>query len=213
MLDLFRPFGDLKPQPKLTTFAENNATPAKVIEASISQLKRLIYTYRAMSPSANYSTIWQSGMLYLINHILHHYTNKEAHFYFLLCMRGYQNLARTHPFIGGVVQGIAAMAVRLGTILPEDAFTLFEEIKSESRSIQEYMSTYPVNLYHSTTDSDTATLEHLVHEFRTLRHLGSKKSEISEGWRGDSVALFTTLLTEEDEAAETELPTQEISEK
>jgi hypothetical protein len=210
VLDLFRPFADLNPQPKLTTLAGNRATPTSVVEASINQLKRLVYTYRATCPSANYSILWQSGMLYLVNYILHHYTNKEAHFYFLLCMRGYQKLARTLPFVGGVVQGITAMAVRLGTILPDDALMLFEEIKSEGRYIHEYMSTYPVDLYHSTADSDTATLEHLIYEFRTMGNLGSEESEVPEGWRGDGIALFTTLLAEEDEAAVTELPTQEI---
>ncbi|PVH99956.1 hypothetical protein DM02DRAFT_563840, partial [Periconia macrospinosa] len=201
VLDLFRPFADLKPQPKLITVAGNKATPTDVIEASITQLKRLVYVYRATCLSANYSVIWQSGMLYLINYILHHHTNKEAHFYFLLCMRGYQNLTRIYPFITGIVQGIAALAVRLGTILPDNALMLFEEIKSEGRFVHEYMTTYPIDLYHSTEDSDTASLEHLIHEFRTMGNLGSEESEVPEGWRGDSASLFTTLLTQEDEAA------------
>ncbi|KAH7128719.1 hypothetical protein B0J11DRAFT_525585 [Dendryphion nanum] len=198
VLDVFRPFADLKPQPKLTTFAENNATPENVVNASIKQLKRLIYNYRATSQSADYSIIWHSGMLYLINHILNDYTNNEAHFYFLLCMRGYQNLARTIPWIGGVMQSIAAMAVRLGTILPEDALNLFKEINSEGELINRYMSTYPVDLYHSAEDPFPATLEHLVDEFRRIRNVESEESEIPQGWNGDSVSLFTTLLDEGD---------------
>ncbi|KAH8725348.1 hypothetical protein GQ44DRAFT_759712 [Phaeosphaeriaceae sp. PMI808] len=211
VLDLFRPFADLKPQPKLTTFADNNATPAKVMEASINQLKRLIYNYRATSKSANYSVIWQSGVLHLLNYILHNYTSKEAHFYFLLCMRGYQNLARTIPGIGGVVQGVSAMAVRLGTILPKDALMLFEEIESEGKRIHDYTSTYPIDLYHSTADTDAATLEHLVHEFRTMENMESKNSKASEGRIGDSVALFTTLLDNEFDEVTTELPMQDAT--
>ncbi|PVH91248.1 hypothetical protein DM02DRAFT_664202 [Periconia macrospinosa] len=40
VMDVFRPFSQLKPQPRLTTFADTNATPAKIVEASIKQLKR-----------------------------------------------------------------------------------------------------------------------------------------------------------------------------
>jgi hypothetical protein len=85
----------------------------------------------------------------------------------------------------------------------------FEETQIESRYIHHYMSTYLADLYHSTADSDTATLQHLVQEFRTMGNLGSE-SNIPEGWKRDSVTLFTTLLTEEDNAAVTELPTQEM---
>jgi hypothetical protein len=84
VLDLFRPFADLEPQSKLTTSAENNATRTTLIGASINQLKRFEYIYRATTQSANYSIIRQSGMLYLVNYTLHNYTDKEAHFYNLL---------------------------------------------------------------------------------------------------------------------------------
>ncbi|PVH93285.1 hypothetical protein DM02DRAFT_662118 [Periconia macrospinosa] len=103
------------------------------------------------------------------------------------------------------------MAVRLRAILPDDALMLFEEIKSEGRYIHEYMTAYPVNLYYSTADADTATLEHLIHEFKTMGNPESEETEVPEGWRGDGVALFTTLLAEEDEAAVTNLPTQELA--
>ncbi|PVH91888.1 hypothetical protein DM02DRAFT_544896, partial [Periconia macrospinosa] len=191
-------------------FAKNNTTPAKIVKVSIKQLKRLIYSYRATSRSAKYSIIWQSGMLYLVNHILRDYTDKEAHFYFLLCMRGYQNLARTIPWISGVVQGIVTIAVQLGTTLPEDALKLIEEIKSEGNHIDEYMSTCPIDLYPSTADTSTATLEHLVHDFKNMQDLGTREPEAPEGWRGDSVALFTTLLEGEDEANATKLPSHQM---
>lgn len=168
-----------------------------VVEASIKQLKRLIYTYRATSQSANYSIIWQSGMLYLINHILYSYTDKEAHFYFLLCMRGYQNLARTIPWVRGVVQSVAAMAVRRGTMIPADALKLCGEIESEGERIHEYMSTYPIDV-HPMANPDTATLENLIQDFKKMGRVVPKEPDIPEGWRGDNVALFMTLLEEEE---------------
>ncbi|PVH95427.1 hypothetical protein DM02DRAFT_617915 [Periconia macrospinosa] len=208
VLDLFRPFANSKPQPKLTTLAGNSATPTKVIEASIEQLKRLIYSYRASSKSANYSIIWQRGMLYLVNYVLYNSTYNEAPFYFLLCMRGYQNLAQIAPFIRGLVQGIATVAVQLGTMLPEGALKLFEDIESEGWRSHKYMSTYPVNLFSSTVDPETATLEHLIHEFNKIRDLTAEDSEVPEGWRGEDAALFTTLLDKENEADMADLLSQ-----
>lgn len=97
------------------------------------------------------------------------------------------------------MQGIAAMAVRLGAILPKDALDFIEEIKSEGEHIQEYRSAYPVDFHPSTAEQDAATLEHLVHEFRNLKETGRENTEVPEGWKGDSVALFTTLAEGEDE--------------
>lgn len=199
VLDLFRPFGDLNPQPKFTTFMNDNATPAKVIEASIHQLKRLIYTYRSTSQSSNFSVIWQSGMLYLVNHISRDYSDKEAHFYFLLCMRGYQNLAHAVPLARGVLEGFAAMAVQLNTILPNDALKLFEEVRSENECIQNYAMTYPVRLDQSTMGSDAATLDHLVDDFRKLRDLDWEHTGTSTGRNDDVLTLFTTLRNEKND--------------
>jgi hypothetical protein len=133
-------------------------------------------------------------MLYLVDYVLRDYRDKEAHFYFLLCMRGYQNLARTIPWISGVVQDIVAMAVQLGTTLPEDSLKLIEEIKSESKHIDEYRSSYPINLYPSTANTSKAPLEHLVHDFKAMQDLRTREPDVPEVWRGDSLALFTTLL-------------------
>lgn len=83
-------------------------------------------------------------MLYLVNYILPDYTNKEAHFYFLLCMRGSQ------------------------------------------------------------------TLEYLVHDSKNMQDLGTREPKFPDGWRGESVALFTNLIEGEDEANVIKLPSHQI---
>jgi hypothetical protein len=84
IIDLFCPFEHELPQPKLPTFEGVNATPKAVIAASIEQLKRLSHRYRADCESAKYWIIWQSGLLYLVNHILRDLSSNESQFYFLL---------------------------------------------------------------------------------------------------------------------------------
>lgn len=147
-------------------------------------------------------------MLYLVNHVLHNAGSKEAQFYFLLCMRGYQNLARFTPFISGLVQGIATVAVQLGAILPDGALQLFDEIKSEGWRAHEYMSAYPVNLYSTTANPESATLEHLIREFKKMKSLAAEDLEVPEGWRGNDEALLTTLLDGEMDADVADLLSQ-----
>lgn len=70
-LDPNRPFADFKPQPKLTKFPIDDAATTMAIKSSTKLLRGIIYTHRATSQSAYYSIIWQRGVLYRTNHILH----------------------------------------------------------------------------------------------------------------------------------------------
>ena len=198
IVDLFRPFAGLNPQPKLTTFSATAPTPAKVIEASIKQLKRIVYHHRANSKSSNYGMTYHVAMLHVLNHILYDCSNKEAYFYFLLCIRGYQNLARSIPLFGAIVQGISAMAVQNGAILPADALKLFEETKVEIRSIQDVTSARCIDLHRSYGDADKATLRHLMNEFQTMEVTRGGEQQTFDEWDGDAMSMFTTLLQDEE---------------
>lgn len=136
-------------------------------------------------------------MLHVLNYILHDYRNKEAHFCFLLCMRGYHNLARSIPLFGGIVQGISAMAVQIGTIIPADALKLFEETKAEMRLIQEVRSTYCIGLHRPYEDADKATLRYLMDEFQIMKIMGEGEQRTSDKWDEDPVAMFITVLQNE----------------
>lgn len=204
VIDLFRPFADQQPQPKITAFAFAPATPAAVIAASIQQLKRLIYQYRSNFESSKYSIIYQSGMIYLANHVLRDLSSNEAQFYFLLCMRDYQHLARHIPFISGVVQSLFAIAVRQGTILSEEARRLFDEVHSENDRSHQFFSTYPVDLEITSVDPTASTLEKLVDDFRGFYTPGS--SDHGEGaavpsiWKGPAASMSATLTSYESDA-------------
>ncbi|CZR35995.1 uncharacterized protein FPRO_03745 [Fusarium proliferatum ET1] len=198
IIDLFRPFEHESPQPKLPAFAGVNATPKAVISASIEQLKRLIYQYRANCESSKYSIIWQSGMLYLVNHILRDLSSNESQFYFLLCMRGYQYLARYMPFVSGIVQSLIVMTNRQGGSLTADTQRLLEEVRDESRRSREFFSAYPVDLEMVAKDPSSASLEKLTSRFQE-EPLGASQCEASDsgrlpdGWKGSVQDLTTTL--------------------
>ncbi|KLO84881.1 Uncharacterized protein LW93_7132 [Fusarium fujikuroi] len=198
IIDLFRPFEHEFPQPKLPAFAGVNATPKAVISASIEQLKRLIYQYRANCESSKYSIIWQSGMLYLVNHILRDLSSNESQFYFLLCMRGYQYLARYMPFVSGIVQSLIVMTNRQGVSLTANTQRLLEEVRDESRRSREFFSAYPVDLEMVAKDPSSASLEKLTSRFQE-EPLGASQCEaadsgsLPDGWKGSVQDLTTTL--------------------
>ncbi|KAG7415706.1 Nitrogen assimilation transcription factor nit-4 [Fusarium oxysporum f. sp. rapae] len=204
IIDLFRPFEHEFPQPKLPAFAGVNATPKAVIEASIEQLKRLIYQYRAHCESSKYSVIWQSGMLYLVNHIIRDLSSNESQFYFLLCMRGYQHLARHMPFASGIVQSLIVMMNRQGVPLTANTQRLLEEVRDESRRSREFFSAYPVDLEMVAKDPSSATLEKLTSHFQeqppvVSEHKASESGILPHGWKGSVDDLTTTLsMIEED---------------
>ncbi|KAF5588573.1 conidial development fluffy [Fusarium pseudocircinatum] len=204
IIDLFRPFEHKFPQPKLPAFAGVNATPRAVIAASIEQLKRLVYQYHEHCESSKYSIIWQSGMLYLVNHILRDLSSNESQFYFLLCMRGYQHLARYMPFVSGIVQSLIVMTKRQGVPLTANTQRLLEEVRDESRRSRKFFSAYPVDLEMVAKDPTSATLEKLTSRFQEEpsgagQGEASDSRSIPDGWKGTVQDLTTTLSMLEDD--------------
>ena len=207
IVDLLRPYAGAEPQPKLMTFESSDATPDNVIAASIRQLKRLVYTYRLRFETANFNIMWHTGMLYIINHILHENATRDSEFYFLLCLRGYQRLGRYVPIVGGIVQSLFALAIRGGTILPEEAQRLFGEMKSETEIVGRFWSTYPIDLHTVSTNSKAASLETLVRDFNELtvntppvEKRVEPVVEMPPEWKGDAGLLSATLIPDENEA-------------
>jgi hypothetical protein len=204
VIDLFRPFEHEFPQPKLPAFAGVNAIPKAVISASVEQLKRLVYQSRAHCESSKYSIIWQSGMLYLVNYILRDLSSNESQFYFLLCMRGYQHLARYMPFVSGIVQSLIVMTNRQDGSLTANTQRLLEEVRDESRRSREFFSAYPVDLEMVAKGPSSATLEKLTSRFQEQASVATQQEAsgsgtLPDGWKGSVQDLKTTLSMLEDE--------------
>jgi len=176
--------------------------------ASIQQLKRLVYQYRSSFESAKYSILWQSGMLYLVNHVLRHLTGHEARFYFLLCMNGYKHLSRHMPFVSGIVQSLLALAVRHENQgLTEDAGRLFDEVRRgcDWRRHHGFASAYPVDLDVASADPSAATLERLAEDFQVLAvGIGDETRApptMPPGWKGTVASMSVMLTSDESDVA------------
>ena len=138
-------------------------------------------------------------MLYVVNQLVRDLSSNEAQFYFLLCMRGYQYLARYMPFVSGIMQSLVYMADRQGVMLSRDVHRLFEEVRGENRRTQAFFSVYPVDLQAASSDPATASLEHLVGRFQEQTSSADMteafgSNMLPAGWRGSAEGLATTLL-------------------
>jgi hypothetical protein len=124
IIEAFRPFS-----------SDSKSRPSLVSAASLKQLKRLVYIYRSSFIASKCTFLYQTGLLYLVNCLLKDVENNEAHFYFLLCIGGYLDLAACFPVIGSITKSIFQMAVDNGIILPSDASRALDEIETESRKL------------------------------------------------------------------------------
>ncbi|ORY16396.1 hypothetical protein BCR34DRAFT_597685 [Clohesyomyces aquaticus] len=124
IIEIFRPF-----------LSDPKSRPSLISAASLKQLKRLVYIYRSRFVASKCSFLYQPGLLYLVNCLLKDVENNEAHFYFLLCIGGYLDLAARFPVVGTIAKSIFQMAVEKGIILPSDASRALNEIDTKSKEL------------------------------------------------------------------------------
>ena len=132
---MFRPFIQLAPHDELTSPPILATTAEALFTASLNQLKRLILVYSGRHRSASYCIWWQTALHYVIDAVL---KDTKAYpdwlFYFLLCMRSYQDLAVSFPVMEGVMKGLLAMAVDKGAFNGRDALALAQALGLQQSS-------------------------------------------------------------------------------
>ncbi|OJJ47807.1 hypothetical protein ASPZODRAFT_141377 [Penicilliopsis zonata CBS 506.65] len=171
ILDTFRPFVQSPQHLNLAGFEFSRTRPGDIFIASIRQLQRLVYIYRSNSKTATTAIIWHPAMLYVANHVLKDTSNPESRFYFLLCIRGYQRLARSFRLAGSVAQSIVGMARSSNIITAAEAQLIRTELEAESDtqpSSYEVLSRFIVDLKLSLDDPGAATMQQLVQNFNKI---------------------------------------------
>ncbi|KAI9158049.1 MFS general substrate transporter [Paramyrothecium foliicola] len=126
--------------------------------------------HMAQHESAKHSILYHSGMMYLMNEMLHQGPTQESRFYFLLCMKGYKYLARCLPMVDGIVQSILQIAIQKGAVLPLEALAVFKEVYTESLRLlrnKQYRSLYAVGFGDATPDAEESTMPALIRAFET----------------------------------------------
>lgn len=114
----------------VSQFLDFTPFPDAIFASSIKQLKGIILEYKAEHQSANNTIFWACiGLMPLANAVLKDLANPDWRFFFLLCIRSFQQLFPAFPICEGIVQGLLAMAVQLDAISAQEARLILEEFR------------------------------------------------------------------------------------
>jgi len=212
ILDLWRPSLDTF-QPVRLRSLPTAATRWLVIvyDASVRQLKRLVYLYRKRFESRNPTMLVTFGYKYLLNEVIGNSAAPESQFYFIVALRGYLHLARWSYAMCGMARAFFSMGSRTGIIQRFGAEALRHEIQSAAAGLgveAVYSSSYPIDLELADDDMEGGNMESLANEFRHHMTLegSSREGPSRDSPAHDSPAHDSPIL----ESPTSDAPTREV---
>ncbi|KAF4457258.1 Conidial development protein fluffy [Fusarium austroafricanum] len=207
IIDIWRPFLEYHS----SEHATRNAIPNATHEASVHQLKRLIYTYRKRFQSTNLTMFITPGLLTLINEVFRKPDTPDAKFWFIIAARGCLSIASWCNGLRGITEGLMTVGWQNGTFKRQGwtSNSMIEDIRATTRTLRQdvaYSSVYPINLESSSEDIQDIGMEALAGEFQRLSSQNEPRGKEVEMtneqsvWKGDPRDLNLTLseATEEE---------------
>ncbi|KAK6840748.1 hypothetical protein PG995_015958 [Apiospora arundinis] len=177
VLYILRPFLGTASALRLRSFAAEDSTLDKIFDASMKQLKRLLYIYVSQLQSNLYSPILSCGILHLTTALMKESASPkdkdrdEWRFYFRLSLNYLTELYKRYPMWIDVIKANLAMAVDSGNLAGAEAFAIMADItrKGQHHGIVEHVFTSCiVDFDLALTDSDRARVHELALKFDQL---------------------------------------------
>jgi len=184
-----------------------------VYDASVQQLKSLVYVYRKQFEATNPTTLVASGYKYLLNEVICNSAAPEAQFYFIIAFRGFLRLAQCSSAMCGICRAFFSLGTGTGIVQLFGAESLREEIQRAAASLgveTGYSSSYPIDLEQTEEDVELGNMESLATEFQQhtiqsgpARDAGATTDGDGDEpvWRGVQDDLSMTLSEAPDMAA------------
>jgi hypothetical protein len=119
---MFRPFLNTKcKHHQLRSFSSTDASPKAVYDASINQLKKLLYVYYVSGVDAKTHLWLNAGQITLCVALLEDLSDPLWRHYFLLCLRYWRNFYYLYPIFHGEVKAFLSMAMEKDAITAREA--------------------------------------------------------------------------------------------
>ncbi|KAF4463317.1 Conidial development fluffy [Fusarium albosuccineum] len=199
MLDIWRPFLDDKSPPVSSDYKPRSSSPRNAYDASVRQLKRLVYLYRKRFETTNLTMLITPGYLYLLNEVFQSGDSPDAQFSFILSVRGCLSIARWCRGLSGISKAFISYGRRIGIFQRPGWDTgMIEDIRAATMALVPdggYSSLYPISLDPAGNTIEADNMEALANEFQQLamQEVLHHKSETPEAWKGDPRDLNLTL--------------------
>lgn len=168
ILDILRPFvqrEQVEPL-RLRTFSATRSTPKAAYNASVHQLKQLIFDYRSNYESSAYTILWQTALIYVTTAILHDTNDPAWSLWLLVCIYGYENLRRPFRIAEAIGRGLLTLAMRDTDISSADARKLMNELMERGLGNHDGIrATFMGDLNMAASNPEGARMESLAQQF------------------------------------------------
>ncbi|TPX12588.1 uncharacterized protein E0L32_000765 [Thyridium curvatum] len=187
IMHIWRPFIEARqrnglPPPTSVTLGDR---PAIAYRASVNQLKRILLSYRERFETTHLTMLITPGYLYMLNEVFRDSDSPEAHFYFLLSMRGLLSIAPWCQGLSGIAKAFFSLGWRNGVFRRHGwADNLIEDVKLATVDTK-YSSLYPIDLSQADDDTGRGNMETLASEFQNLV-LASHDADHADGLESDA---------------------------
>ncbi|KAK7928630.1 hypothetical protein PG985_005628 [Apiospora marii] len=155
----------------LKTFSAPRSSPDRVYHASVEQLKHLIIGYRAAYESSACTFLWHTALAYVANAVLAS-NDQDWKMIFLLCIYGYESLARPYRVSEAIGTSLLTMALRDHRISTDEARNLRQQLKNRKpkqlEDVGPIRATFMGDLQQAMSDPGGAKVESLANNFEDM---------------------------------------------
>ena len=137
VLDIFRPFvhdadePEKRPTVRLKTFTAVDSFADVVFNASINQLKRIVFDFYFMWPKELHTAWFNVALLQVANTCLRSQSCGDWRLYFLLCVRCWEDLYINYPIFEEILMAYLSIALRNGLFTTQEAESLRQELTAK----------------------------------------------------------------------------------
>jgi hypothetical protein len=121
IVTMFRPFVNTNRTHQLRPFSSTDASSKAIHDASINQLKNLLYVYFVSGVDARTHLWLNAGQITLCVALLENLSDPLWRHYFLLCIRYWRNFYYLYPIFHGEVKAFLSMAMQNNAITAREA--------------------------------------------------------------------------------------------
>ncbi|KAL7934722.1 hypothetical protein V8C35DRAFT_301682 [Trichoderma chlorosporum] len=179
ILEIFRPFVTPQQQHDLSSWTPSPPAPLAVFSASVKQLKHLVLIFRHDQTAAFYTVYWHAGLLSVANAVLKNSSDPKRHFYFMLCIYSYRDLAPCFPIFKQIAQGLLAIATECGLVKSAEATRLLDQFNLQRRRgvEEQFRGDFVLDLDLAVSDKERAKLETLMEKFDGMKVLSEQEED------------------------------------